>query len=78
MDESESVNTQSAIVVRELLIMRLTRKASENIEHWSRLAEIEIIERNFLVLIGCDVLLAGWVLEESVGRIKSPTQCALC
>lgn len=79
MEETESMNIESAVVVRELPILRSVRKASERIKHWSHLDDIPVeeIEGEVPVLIGCDVPEAhgfwnrGWMAERA-RRLRAP------
>lgn len=74
MNETESVNIESAVVVRRLSKMLPARMLSERIKYWPELADILIkeIEGDILVLIGCDVPETRWIMEQRPDERMNP------
>lgn len=80
IDESESVNIESAKVAGELPLTKSVKAEPERMRNWPLWATIPTkeIARKVLILIGCDGPGAHLVLEQRMGAERASMSCALC
>ena len=74
LDESEAISIEQAVVVQDLPIPKPMKGVSEKISGWPHLTDLPVkdIDGEVLILIGCDVPEAHWVLEQRLGGRKHP------
>ncbi|CAH8650652.1 unnamed protein product [Schistosoma curassoni] len=75
LDRSEHVTIEGALIVADIPGHKPTRSAVNNLVKWPHLRDVPIgnlDSEEVLLLIGCDVPEAHWVLDQRLGGRKSP------
>ncbi|CAH8498883.1 unnamed protein product [Schistosoma mattheei] len=75
LDQSEHVTIEGALVVASIPGHKPTKSAMNNLVKWPHLSDVPIDSldsEEVLLLIGCDVPEAHWVLDQRLGGRKNP------
>ncbi|CAH8287249.1 unnamed protein product [Heterobilharzia americana] len=75
LDGNECILIDRAVVARDLPVRRPKGSMRESIKRWPHLTDVpwtEVEDGEVLLLIGCDVPEAHWVLDQKLGGRKSP------
>ncbi|CAH8505861.1 unnamed protein product [Schistosoma mattheei] len=75
LDQSEHVTIEGALVVASIPGHKPTKSAMNNLVKWPHLRDVPIgnlDSEEVLLLIGCDVPEAHWVLDQRLGGRKGP------
>ncbi|CAH8548192.1 unnamed protein product [Schistosoma haematobium] len=75
LDRSEHVTIEGALIVADIPGHKPTRSAVNNLVKWPHLRDVPIgnlDSEEVLLLIGCDVPEAHWVLDQRLGGRKGP------
>ncbi|CAH8533540.1 unnamed protein product [Schistosoma margrebowiei] len=75
LDRSEHVTIEGALIVARIPGHKPTKSAMNNLVKWPHLSDVPIDSldsEEVLLLIGCDIPEAHWVLDQRLGGRKSP------
>ncbi|KAH9578491.1 hypothetical protein MS3_00000188 [Schistosoma haematobium] len=75
LDRSEHVTIEGALIVASIPGHKPTKSAMNNLVKWPHLSDVPIDSldsEEVLLLIGCDVPEAHWVLDQRLGGRKNP------
>ncbi|CAI2734059.1 unnamed protein product [Schistosoma spindalis] len=75
LDRSEHITIEGALIVASIPGHKPTKSAMNNLVRWPHLSDVPINNLDYgevLLLIGCDVPEAHWVLDQRLGERKKP------